>query len=50
MSREREMILEMLKDGKITNDEALKLLDAIGENKSQEKKTHLPTRFLMIAL
>nr|WP_075573452.1 DUF4097 family beta strand repeat-containing protein [Ezakiella massiliensis] len=38
MSRERELILEMLKDGKITNDEALKLLDAIGENKSQEKK------------
>ena len=39
MSREREMILEMLKDGKITNDEALKLLDAIGENKSQEKQS-----------
>lgn len=32
MSEERKMILKMLKDGKISEDEALKLLDAIGQN------------------
>lgn len=31
MSDERIMILEMLEEGKITTEEALKLLDAIGE-------------------
>lgn len=31
MSEERKMILEMLKEGKITADEAVKLLEALGE-------------------
>lgn len=37
MSEERKLILEMLKEGKITNDEALKLLDAVKESNPSEK-------------
>ncbi|MFR9302162.1 MAG: SHOCT-like domain-containing protein [Fenollaria massiliensis] len=36
MSEEKIMILKMLKDGKISEDEALKLLDAIGEKKGEK--------------
>lgn len=40
MSEERLMILNMLKEGKITQEEALKLLDAIGDkNNLNDKKT-----------
>lgn len=35
MSKEKLMILEMLKDGKITEEEALKLLEALGEDKQE---------------
>ncbi|MFL8968773.1 DUF4097 family beta strand repeat-containing protein [Helcococcus kunzii] len=41
MSEEKKLILNMLKEGKITEDEALKLLDAIGEKeKKEEEKTN----------
>ncbi len=36
MSDEKRMILNMLKEGKITEDEALKLLEAIGEQEARE--------------
>ena len=36
MSEEKIMILKMLKDGKISEEEALKLLDAIGEKKGEK--------------
>lgn len=40
MSEEKLMILNMLKEGKITQEEALKLLDAIGEKNSlNDEKT-----------
>ncbi|MDO5716951.1 MAG: DUF4097 family beta strand repeat-containing protein [Tissierellia bacterium] len=38
MSREKERILELLEKGKITSDEALKLLDAIGASGPKESK------------
>ncbi|MFM1583347.1 SHOCT-like domain-containing protein, partial [Helcococcus ovis] len=37
MSEEKKLILKMLKENKISEDEALKLLDAIGSNKNTEK-------------
>lgn len=37
MTHERELILNMLKDGKITVDEATKLLDAIDNNQSEKQ-------------
>jgi hypothetical protein len=40
MSEERMMILKMLKDGKITADEAAKLLEAIGETKTKAEHSH----------
>lgn len=36
MSEEKIMILKMLKDGKINEEEALKLLNAVGEKKSEK--------------
>ena len=36
MTEEKIMILKMLKDGKISEDEALKLLDAVGEKKNEK--------------
>lgn len=36
MSEERKLILDMLKEGKITDDEALRLLDAIGDKSKKE--------------
>lgn len=45
MSEEKIMILKMLKDGKINEEEALKLLDAVGENKAKkaynESRSHI---------
>lgn len=38
MNEEKKLILEMLKDGKITTEEAEKLLDAINDEKSTQKK------------
>ncbi len=38
MSNERIMILEMLEDGKITADEAAKLLETLEKTKSNSKK------------
>lgn len=37
MSEEKIMILKMLKDGKIDEEEALKLLNAVGEKKGEKK-------------
>ncbi|MDO5726078.1 MAG: DUF4097 family beta strand repeat-containing protein [Tissierellia bacterium] len=36
MSDEKRMILNMLKEGKITEDEAIKLLDAVGERETEK--------------
>lgn len=36
MSEEKIMILKMLKDGKIDEEEALKLLNAVGEKKGEK--------------
>lgn len=47
MSEEKKLILKMLKEGKITEDEALKLLDAVKENnnhiENDEEKTEKKT-------
>ncbi len=40
MSEERLMILKLLKDGKITADEAARLLEAIGETKTRAEHSH----------
>lgn len=37
MSEERKMILEMLKEGTISNEEAIRLLDAIGEGEKKSR-------------
>lgn len=42
MSEEKIMILKMLKDGKIDEEEALKLLNAVGEKKGE--KTYKPNK------
>ena len=42
MSEEKIMILKMLKDGKISEEEALKLLNAVGEKKGE--KTYKPNK------
>ncbi len=42
MSEEKIMILRMLKDGKIDEEEALKLLNAVGEKKGE--KTYRPNK------
>ncbi|NLY09592.1 MAG: DUF4097 domain-containing protein [Tissierellia bacterium] len=39
MTDEKKMILSMLKDGKISEDQAVKLLEALGENNNSEKSS-----------
>lgn len=38
MNDEKQMILEMLKEGKITVEEANNLLDAVGGKKNKKRK------------
>lgn len=37
MSKEKLLVLQMLKEGKISEEEALKLLEAMGEDKNTKK-------------
>lgn len=44
MSEEKKMILNMLKEGKITDEEALKLLEAIGNKDKDNQKDELDSQ------